>query len=95
MTEKEMNQISDTLLKLEANINCGKMSPNDTAIAVHRTLDFILDIYQKGDGKKEDQLIDKIDKDLEIKRGYAMTDEEVYIVKRTYELMNKQCTLNT
>ena len=54
MTEKEMNQISDTLLKLEANINCGKMSPNDTAIAVHRTLDFILDIYQKGDGKNED-----------------------------------------
>lgn len=95
MTEKEMNQISDTLLKLEANINSGKMSPNDTSIAVHRTLDFILDIYQKGDGKKEDQLIDKIDKDLEIKRGYAMTDEEVYIVKKSYELINNQCTLNT
>ena len=54
MTEKEMNQISDTLLKLEANVNCGKMSPNDTAIAVHRTLDFILNIYQKGDGKNKE-----------------------------------------
>ena len=54
MTEKEMNQISDTLLKLEANINSGKMSPNDTAIAVHQTLDFILDIYQKGDGKNKE-----------------------------------------
>jgi len=54
MTEKEMNQISDTLLKLEANINSGNMSPNDTAIAVHRTLDFILDIYQKGDGKNKE-----------------------------------------
>ena len=43
----------------------------------------------------EDKLIDKIDKDLEIKRGYAMTDEEVYIVKKSYELINNQCTLNT
>jgi hypothetical protein len=43
----------------------------------------------------EDQLIDKIDKDLEIKRGYAMTDEEVYIVKKSYELINNLCTLNT
>jgi len=92
MTEKEMNQISDTLLKLEANINSGNMSPNDTAIAVHRTLDFILNIYQKGDGKKEDQLIDKIDADLEWKRGYAMTDEEVYIVKRTYQLLTNNAS---
>ena len=43
----------------------------------------------------EDQLIDKIDKDLEIKRGYAMTDEEVYIVNKSYELMNNPCTSNT
>lgn len=39
----------------------------------------------------EDKLIDAIDKDLEIKRGYAMTDEEVYIVKKSYELINNQC----
>ena len=37
----------------------------------------------------EDELIDKIDKDLEWKRGYAMTDEEVYIVKRTYQLLDR------
>ena len=37
----------------------------------------------------EDQLIDKIDADLEWKRGYNMTDEEVYIVKRAYQLLNK------
>ena len=37
----------------------------------------------------EEQLIDKIDADLERKRGYSMTDEEVYIVKRTYQLLNK------
>jgi hypothetical protein len=43
----------------------------------------------------EDQLIYKIDKHLEWKRGYAMTDEEVYIVKITYELLNKECTLST
>ena len=36
----------------------------------------------------EDQLIDKIDTDLECKRGYSMTDEEVYIVKRVYQLLN-------
>ena len=37
----------------------------------------------------EDQLIDKIDADLEWKRGYAMTDEEVYIVKRVYQLLDR------
>jgi hypothetical protein len=52
MTEKEMNQITDTLLKLEANVNCGKMSPNDTAIAIHRVVDFMLDIYQQKECKK-------------------------------------------
>lgn len=52
MTEKEMNQITDTLLKLEANVNCGKMSPNDTAIAIHRAVDFMLDIYQQKECKK-------------------------------------------
>ena len=35
----------------------------------------------------EEQLIDKIDADLEWKRGYGMTDGEVYIVKRTYQLL--------
>ena len=36
---------------------------------------------------KIDELIDKIDTDLEWKRGYGMTDGEVAIVIRTYELI--------
>jgi hypothetical protein len=46
-------------------------------------------VHQPKNAMNEDELIDKIDKDLEWKRGYSMTDEEVYIVKRTYQLLNK------
>ena len=46
-------------------------------------------VHQPKNAMNEDQLIDKIDKDLEWKRGYAMTDEEVYIVKRAYQLLDR------
>jgi hypothetical protein len=46
-------------------------------------------VHQPKNAMNEDQLIDKIDKDLEWKRGYGMTDEEVYIVKRAYQLLDR------
>jgi hypothetical protein len=46
-------------------------------------------VHQPKNAMNEDQLIDKIDKDLEWNRGYAMTDEEVYIVKRAYQLLDR------
>lgn len=46
-------------------------------------------VHQPKNAMSEDQLIDKIDADLEWKRGYSMTDEEVYIVKRAYQLLDR------
>ena len=39
---------------------------------------------------EEEELIEKLDIELEKLRSYAMTDEEVFIVKKAYELLSNK-----
>lgn len=41
LNETQANQIYDNLLKLEADVNNGKLSPNDTAIKIRLINDYI------------------------------------------------------